>query len=87
LQCIEIIKEEDKPFNNYLDYNFTSLHKEESHNFEDYYPYVNIRNEERFFRKKVIKEEIEDKEPYRGEEGRKHRIESNVKCRMENVEL
>jgi hypothetical protein len=76
LQCIEIIKEKDKPFNDYLDYNFSSLHKNNPRNFEDYYPYVNIRNEERFFREKVIKEEIEDKEPYRGEEGRKHRIES-----------
>ena len=76
LQCIKIIKEEDKPFNDYLNYNFSPLYKENSYNFEDHYPYVNIRNEERFFRKKVIKKEIEDKEPYRGEKGRKHRIES-----------
>lgn len=73
LKCLEIILEKDKEFLEYLDSSFNS-ERPFSLKLGKFSPYVNIRNERRFFRKNVIQGQIEDKEPYLGEEGRQYRI-------------
>ena len=73
LKCLEIIQEKDKEFLEYLDSSFNS-EKLFSLKLGKFSPYVNIRNERRFFRRNVIQKQIEDKEPYLGEEGRQYRI-------------
>ena len=76
-KLISIILEEDNSYKAYLNQVVKDNEKDETTWIKDTV-YVNIRNEHRFQYKcgTPIKDNVEDKEPYKGEHGRNFRITS-----------